>query len=343
MKLAFTIVLSLFITIGSFAQTYLTQARPADNKEWGYMNEKGEWVIEPKYRKCYKFSDGYAPIYEDKTFFFINAKGETLKTEVDDFELFNVFGIGMQGFSDGMAPIMVKKEWGYLNTDGKLAVGLKYDKAWEFDNGFAVVRKKEDFFVINKTGDEFPVNGAIDVKHFSEGLAHYRATDKLFGFIGTDGKVIVKAQFASVGYFSGGLAWAKTKDKKVGFINKEGEWVIKPTYLAAKNFDPISGVAMVKDEVKWNYTDKTGTIIKIASDHKKKFENGLAKGEKGEKWGFYNKAGEWVVQAKYDGVRAFNNGYAAAKKEDKWGFINEKGEWVIEPTLGNVKDMELIK
>ena len=107
MKTLITITLSLLLTTGAIAQTYLTQARPADKKEWGYMNEKGEWVIEPKYRKCFKFSEGYAPIYEGKKFFFINTKGETLETEVKDFKLFNVFGVGMQGFSDGMVAILV--------------------------------------------------------------------------------------------------------------------------------------------------------------------------------------------------------------------------------------------
>ena len=56
-----------------------------------------------------------------------------------------------------MVAILVDDKWGYLNTDGKLAIGLKYDKALKFDNGFAIVRKNEDFYVINKTGDELPV------------------------------------------------------------------------------------------------------------------------------------------------------------------------------------------
>jgi len=292
MKTLITIALSLLVATGSLAQTYLTQARPADKKEWGYMNEKGEWIIEPKYRKCFKFSEGYAPIYEGKKFFFINPKGETLKTEVENFKLFNVFGIGMQGFSNGMVAILSQKKWGYLNTDGKLAIDLKYDKALKFDEGFAVVRKNEDFFVINKTGDEFPINGAVDVKNFSEGLAPYRATNKMFGFIGTDGKEIIKAEFTSVGYFSEGLAWAKTIDKKIGFINEKGEWVIKPTFLAAKDFESVSGLAMVKDGENWVYTNKTGKLLTISSDRPKKFENGFAKGIKGDKWGFYNKQGD---------------------------------------------------
>lgn len=343
MKALITLTLSLLITTGAIAQSYLTQARPADKKEQGYINEKGEFVIDAQYRKCYKFSEGYAPIYEGKKFFFINPKGEKLKTEVENFKLFNVFGIGMQGFSDGMVPILVGKKWGYMNTNGEIAIGLKYEKALKFDNGFAMVRKNGDFFVLNKSGEEFVVNGAIDCKSFSEGLAPYRAADKMFGFVGTDGKIAIKAQFTSVGYFVDGLAWAKTIDRKVGFINKKGEWMIEAKYLAAKNFDQVSGLAMVKKESSWIYTDKDGVITTVSADRNTKFVNGLAKGVKGEKTGYYDKTGKWVIEPKLDGGRDFKNGYASAKKGEKWGFINEKGEWVIEPTFGGVKDMELIK
>jgi hypothetical protein len=343
MKTLITITLTLLLTTGAFAQTYLTQARPADKKEWGYINQKGEWVIEAKYRKCFKFSDGYAPIYEDKKFFFINPKGEKLETEVGNFKLFNVFGIGMQGFSDGMVPILVGKKWGYLNTNGELTIGLKYEKAQKFNNGFAVVRKNGDFFVINKQGEEFAVAEAVDVKPFSEGLAPYKTEDKMFGFVGTDGKVVIKPQFSSVGYFIDELAWAKTTDRKVGYIDKKGEWVIQPKFLAAKNFDRVSGLAKVKETESWVYTDKIGEITTVNSDVINNFKNGLAKGKKGEKFGYYNKDKKWVIEAKFDGGRDFENGFAAAKKGETWGFINTKGDWVIEPVFGGVKDMELIK
>ncbi|MDH5365627.1 MAG: WG repeat-containing protein [Cyclobacteriaceae bacterium] len=343
MKSAFTIILSLVLSTGAFSQTYLTQARPSDKKEWGYINQKGEFSIEAKYRSCYQFSDGYAPIYEDKKFFFINPKGEKLSTEIENFKLFNVFGIGMQGFSDGLVPIKSGDKWGYINTDGKLAIELKYEKASKFDGGFAVVHKNGELFVVNKTGEEFVIAGAIDCKNFSEGLAPYRAADKKFGFVGTDGKTVITAQFFGVGYFIDGVAWAKTMDKKVGFINKKGEWVIEPKFLVAKNFDPTSGLAMVKETEKWVYTNRSGEVLAVDSEKISDFSNGLAKGVKGGKTGYFNKDGKWVIEAKFDGGRDFKNGFAAAKKGDKWGFINKNGEWVIEPSFGAVKDMELIK
>jgi len=343
MKLAFTLTLSLFITINAFAQTYLTQVRPVDKKEWGYINQKGEFIIEAKYRKCYAFSEGYAPIYEGKKYFFINKDGEKLNTELSNYKLKSAFGFGLLGFENGMVPVIVGKQWGYINIEGKTAIAPQYLKASKFNGGYAVVKKGESFIIINKAGKETVVSEVVDLRHFSEGLAPFKTIDKKFGFVDINGNKVVPAQFASVGYFIGGLAWAKTMDRKIGYINKKGEWVIQATFVGAKDFDTKSGLALVKEHETWAYTNKSGVVSTVDTDRYNSFVNGLAKGTKGGKVGYYNKDGKWVVEANFDGGRDFKNGFAAAKQNDKWGFINEKGEWIVQPIYGAVKDMELIK
>jgi hypothetical protein len=73
------------------------------------------------------------------------------------------------------------------------------------------------------------------------------------------------------------------------------------------------------------------------------FSNGLAKGKKNDKIGFYNTKGEWVIQPQYEGARDFKNGYAAAKSGGKWGIIDKTGKWVIQPSFDEVKDVERVK
>lgn len=341
------IVLSLTFHLTAIAQKLITQVKPADQKEWGYMNIEGEMLINAKYRKCFKFSEeGLAPIYEDKKFTFINTSGEELPVEVKGFKLIEGgFGIGLKGFSDGMAAVRVGKKWGYINTQGKKVIDTKYDKVSIYDGGYATVKKGETFYIINKNGEETKVEDskAYAVKHFSEGLAPYNTKDKMNGFVGTDGKVVIPTQFAAVGYFTDGLAWAKTKDKKVGYINNKGEWVIEPKFLAAKDFDPVSGLARVKNEGGWTYVNKNGETISVATDSYGNFSEGLARGKKNGKTGYFDAKGEWVIPAKFNGGRDFKNGYAAVKDGEKWGFINLEGKWVIEPTFDAVKDMEMVK
>ena len=51
------------------------------------------------------------------------------------------------------------------------------------------------------------------------------------------------------------------------------------------------------------------------------------------KWGFENKDGNVVIEAKYDMVTELNfYGFAGIMKNNKWGVINSNGEVIVEPT-----------
>jgi hypothetical protein len=346
-KISLSLVFFLLIGCQVFSQTYVILVKPAGSKEWGYADLKGKLIIDAKYRKCTEFSeDGFAVIYDAtiKKFYFINIKGETLKTEITDFKLSEFFGFGIKGFENGFVPIEQNKKWGYLNTSGKLAIPVKYDKVTEFNSDHAVAQNGGKYLIINKQGEEIPVEvPLVDLKPFTEQLAPYKTVDDKFGFIGINGKVAIQAQYQGVGYFNAGLAWAKS-DKLIGFINPKGEWVIKAQFAAAKNFDSESGLARVKVGDKWAYVNKKGEITNLndtqVSDD---FCNGLARGKKNEKIGFYNTSGNWVIQPQFDGARDFKNGYAAAKKDGKWGIIDKTGKWVIEASFDEVKDVEVVK
>lgn len=66
------------------------------------------------------------------------------------------------------------------------------------------------------------------------------------------------------------------------------------------------------------------------------FCQGLEPKRDGEKWGFVNSKGEWIIKAKYDEVKEFKEDYAAVKSKGKWGFIFESGKWAIKPLFSEV-------
>lgn len=345
-----SLLLILAIALRAFSQTYVTQVKPAGSKVWGYADLKGELIVPAQYDKCYAFSgSGWAPIYQSKgkEFYFINLKGERLDTEIKGFRLIEgMFGFDIRGFEDGLVPVKVGDKWGFLSTSGKLAIPAKYDAVTDFNGGHVPVKTGGKYFVLNTKGEESAIEGSgiLDVNHFSESLAPFRAADKQFGFIDQEGKIAIQAQFESVGYFQDGLAWAKTTDKTVGFIDKKGEWVIKPTFAVAKDFDHESGLARVKTGDKWAYVSKTGDMTDPGdTDIYEDFSNGLARGRKNGKFGFLDSKGSWVIEPEFDGSRDFKNGYASVKKGEKWGVIDKTGKWIIEPSFDGIKDMELVK
>ncbi len=342
-------IIALMMT-SAFSQTYITQVKPAGSKFWGYANLKGELIIPAQYEKCYQFSeDGYATIYDTKArqYFFINPKGERLATEIASFKLHDGFGFDLEGFKDGLVGIKVGEKWGFMNSQGKIAIPAKYDDVTEFGSGHAIAKLGSTYIVLNTKGDEITIqeSGILDVKPFSEKLAPFKAANKKFGFLRTDGKVAISAQFESVGYFEDGVAWAKTQAGTLGYINNRGEWVIQPQFDAGKNFDASTGLARIKTHTgNWAYTNKTGELTYVNDTEVwGDFSEGLTDGKKGDKKGFYDSKGKWVIEPKFEGVRDFKNGYAAAKMGDKWGIIDKTGKWVIEPKFDGIKDMELVK
>jgi WG containing repeat len=337
-------ILIVILNISSFAQEYIFQARPMDSRDWGFVNLKGDYIISPQYRKCYSFSeDGYALIYNKKEgYFFINTKGEKLQTEISKFKLKEVFGYGAKGFIDGFVAVFVDGKWGYINTNGELAIPAKYSKASIFKNGYAIAQIENDFYIIDNKGNQkiVEISGIKEIKWFSEELAPFKNEQGLSGFLNSSGEIVIQPRFLSAGYFNKGLAWVKTKDKTIGYINEFGEWVIQPKFDRAHNFDSEAGLVKVMIYDEWVYANENGEIIRFSdSDYISEFYEGLAKGRKNDKLGFYNNKLEWVIQPQFDGVRNFKNGYAVVRIEDKWGVIDKQGNWIIQPTYAAIKDV----
>ncbi len=349
MKKLILILIILVMGIQGFAQTYSILAKPAGAKDWGYANLKGEFFIQPKYRDCIGFSEeGLAAIYDakQKQFYFIDLKGETLPTEITGFKLIEIFGFGMKGFNDGMAPVRHQDLWGFLNKEGKIAIQPTFEKVTIFNDGYASGLKGGKYYVIHGSGAETSIEivGLADVNEFSEGLASFKTSDDVVGFIDGSGKVVIPAKFKAAGDFNGGVAWAKDLAGMVGYIDATGDWLVSPKFTAGKNYDPQSGLARVKYNETWAYTNKTGEVFYMTgTDIWEDFFNGLARGKKDGRFGYYNAKMEWVIEPQFDGARDFKNGYATVRKGEKWGIIDTAGKWVLEPMFDDAKDVSISK
>lgn len=58
----------------------------------------------------------------------------------------------------------------------------------------------------------------------------------------------------------------------------------------------------------------------------------------GDKWGYINICGEFVIKPQFDCAFEFSEGMARVCVGDKEGFINTKGELVINPQYDNLGD-----
>lgn len=101
--------------IWDFAFSDVTYARKG--KLIGFINTKGEWIIQPKYEKARAFVGNMAPVYENKLWGYINRSGEwVVAPKYSDAEIFSV---------DGLAPAKLGA-WGFINEKGDMMVPTIY-------------------------------------------------------------------------------------------------------------------------------------------------------------------------------------------------------------------------
>lgn len=288
--------------------------------KWGYVNESGRWIIQPKYEMALNFSDGLALVKDTykggEVWDFIDDKGQkVIQSEYFGYGVFlKIYDYRIsiqpsQEFKEGLIAVAVEildphykgaTVSGFLNKTGELEIYGYYDKVYNFSDGYACVVK----------------NGK-------------------YGFINRAGEWVINPSFAMCGSFANGLAPAlDEKTRKWGFINKKGEWAVKPQFSKAKEFS--DGLAAVWKDFKWGYIDVYGEY-KITPQYRiaDTFSNGYAYVGKDNNYYFINKQGNMAfsedLYQKMCFTKSFKNGAAlmAIAPEDRSCFNFELAEDVI--------------
>lgn len=348
-----TVIIISFIAIQSlgsvlFAQSYVFQFRQKGSKLWGYASTDGKVFIEPKFELSSPFSEeGVATALYKSKYQVINLKGEIVATQLESVQPYLNYWNGLpQGFLDGFLVVSKYYLYGCINHLGEITIPIQYSRFTRFNSGFALTERDKVFYVIDKLGKEIPLE-AKDVEniwHFSEGLGIIEVAGQRWGFVDGKGKTVIEPLFDGTGYFHGGYAWARSHKGKLGYINKTGQWAIPPQFEVAKDFDLESGLAVVKINGNWGYTDSEGKISYFNESEKiNDFSNGLAIGIKGKKVGFLNNSGQWIIQPQFEDARPFYHGFAAAKMDNLWGIIDKSGNWVVQPKYTDIRDVVEVK
>jgi hypothetical protein len=221
-------------------------------------------------------------------------------------------------------------------------------------HGTVVIKPVYDYYVFPKfdwfryTDADVPFNRALFSKMpivnygdpFAEGLIIVKYNDK-WGFINSEGKIIVEARYDEAFPFRNGRAAVRVGDKW-GYIDKNGKMIIAPEYEEAFYF--FEDRAWVKKNGKYGFIDNYGNIVlPISYDfyHENTrsfpfreyygFRDGLACVGVNEKFGYVNTKGEFVIKPIYDSNFDFENGLAIVHTKNHYGEINKKGEYIIKP------------
>jgi hypothetical protein len=269
-------------TVFPFSDGLAVVARrvPNTNGRWGFIDDTGTVVIEPKFNVARPFSEGLAAVITELGLGYIDKTGRIVIPP----QFGTAGGPFTSAFSEGLAavPLRDKNKWGYIDKSGRFAIAPTFSYASPFSEGraWAAVPKNEwsiesKVGMLDKEGHWIVEPRFDSAGKFSEGLASVRL-DKKTGYINRQGQIVINFQFDAFGgcpdsadkldstRFSEGLA-AVQENWKWGFIDRTGKFAIKPSFDCAEQFSEGLAVIGVRDENegrwRYGYIDKTGAIV----------------------------------------------------------------------------------
>ena len=124
-----------------------------DTAKYGYINKNGEEVISLQYDYATDFSENYAWVKVGGKLGCINQRGEwVIQPKYEECKPFLIDSSGRYKFKEGLACVKNGEKWGYVDICGNVIIPFCFDDAWGFSEGFAWVKKDGKWGLVDKFG-----------------------------------------------------------------------------------------------------------------------------------------------------------------------------------------------
>lgn len=290
----------------------LAPAKEPNGSNYGYINNFGEWVIEPKFSKAFNFNEGIAVVLDQYTDYeFIDKDGNKFDAGVPH----RLTMTAARHFNEHYVAAVVGTGYEqtkiYLGIDGitkigpaklPLVTGVKYDTkeyfavATPFIKGYAVGMRKTNESVLSQFKEDYKLisnksywQQACVIDGIGNVVAKLPAGYDVMDYSLIDNGTIIVKDITSY-------------HKHYGLCNTEGDLIVPCDY---------------------HYIDYCGDGLYVAQN------------EKGF-YGYINAAGDVIIDFIFVNAYPFSEGYAAVYEEDKWGIVDRNGVYAVEPSFDNV-------
>lgn len=302
--------------------------------KYGYVDRKGNVVIEPQFDNAKSFSEGLAWAEKDGKTGYIDHSGAFV-IELDAKDGFS--------FSDGSAKICTGGGCSdsFINKKGEVIIdGKQFDYVHQMFEGMVVVNKDGKYGVLDNNGNQVVAPKFKECRDFSNDLTWVKMGRK-WGCIDKKGNMVIDTNYVSINDFHEGLAFVWIDDDYPVCIDKKGKVVIKELPKGLHRSDHLifsESLARVKVDGKYGYIDKTGKFaiqpqFYSASD----FSCGMALiMTENAMHGYIDKTGRIVIEPKYEMAESFSEGLAAVclkngtLEKRKYFFIDKKEHLVCD-------------
>lgn len=342
---------------------YIVSTTTDQGYRYGYINYDGKLLLEPNYNQLSRVTQ----IQDNNNAYIICAENGRYGVIKNDENIIpNEYQSIEYDEGNNLFTIEKGKKYGIANIDGNIIVPTEYNQI-DITGVYLYATNEQGVVVYNSDGTQANIDTNIAIINTSNEKYKIRIDNSngtKYGVIDKEGQQVIDEKYNYIEYLFDDYFIASTENSKLGIIDDkdnvkveinndllqkiEGTDIIQTmtatdnvTRLYDKSLNKICEMANANIEVKDNYIKISNTEeTKYFSKEGKELRNTevypnntlFAKNENG-KWGFANKNGDTVVEAKYDRVTEFNEyGFAGVELDGKWGVLNSKGEEILAPT-----------
>jgi len=281
------------------------------NKKWGFIDEKGKFVIPPKYDKIDYFRpSGVCAVQKNGKSGFINKKGEEIIPLIYDE--------AYQEMKDKNVIVKKNGKWAVFDNLGKQLSGFIYDSVKRthivdfsknvfkrdastfFENGAALVKINGKYEFINaKAQAAFPNNKFDSASVFDTFKNAIVKRNGKYGIIKLDGTFKVPLKYDFINYFDDNHSFSEYYNAKKGKIYTIFNRNLKKI---GESFEPVYN----------DFSNDTSTLI---------FK------DLNNKYGMVNSEGQLLIPFKFDEMFEIENTqFFKISEGNKFGVIDEKGK-----------------
>lgn len=351
---------------------YIVSNKTQEGYRYGYIDNKGKMILDIEYNQLFRITE----IEYNENVYLIGAKnGQYGMTKNGEDIIKNEYQSIVYDETNKLLLIEKSKKYGIANLEGQIIVPTQYNQI-DITGIYLYAQNEQGTTIYNSNGTEANIDTNISIINTVNPKYKIRINNEngtKYGVIGEDGKQYIEEKYNYIEYLYDEYFIVSSGNSKLGVIDNKDTVKIEienDSLQRVQSTDVLQAVTTSNNITKLYSKDmkkicelKDATVetendyIVIYNDNEKRYfnkdgkeitntevyaDNALFSKMENNKWGFADKNGNTVVEAKYDKVTEFNEyGFAAVKIDGKWGAIDLSGKEVIKPTYELKEESEL--
>ena len=144
------------------------------NEKYGYVDEKGNWVIPPQFDSAFEFNDNMARVEINRT----SASGDNFIEKSPFYPYTRI---------SNLAKVCVDGKWGMIDVNGNFVVPPLYENIYGFKYNFSIVKLNGKMGFIDRVGNLVIDTIYDSAEDFLDGIAKVVLNGKE-GYIDSTGR-----------------------------------------------------------------------------------------------------------------------------------------------------------